>query len=109
MIAAYRVASLRYHKWLRNPHFISSDGIFVDENRWVAGVLYRLDEKWKRNKLVWAKQESVPPEFKELARKYTPTVLSLIQAFHIRRLLYHVAGSRKRHREFVLYTVDTWC
>lgn len=102
------MASLHYHKWLPNPHFISSEGTLVNENRWIEGVLFLLNERWKHGKLVWTYQETVPPEFERLARKYTPSVLFLDQALRMRHGLYGVAGPNHRNQELELYAADTW-
>ena len=109
IIAPYKVANLAYRRCLTNPRFVSSKSTFVDENLWMLDVLYLLDEKRKRNQLVWAKWHKPPTEFKTLAKKYLPSVLFLAQALRIRRLLYCVAGSQKGGQELQLYTMDTWC
>lgn len=92
-----------------NPHFVPSDPGFVDEDRWMGDVLGALDEKWKQKKLIWTNRpETVPSEFKRLARALTPSVLFWIQAFCIRKSLYGVNGPNKKDRELELYMSDTW-
>lgn len=95
IVAAHRVASLHYHEWLPNGNFASSE--LVDENQWMADVLRGLDTKWERKKLVWTNRpDTEPPEFKKLAREYTPSALFLTQAFYIRQLESGNARPRKR-------------
>ena len=95
IITTHKVASLRYHEWLRNETFSGSG--FVDENLWISDVLCRLDRKgargkwawgkWAWGKLVWINRpETEPSEFKKLARLYVPRVPFWIQAFYLREL-----------------------
>lgn len=109
IITACKVASLKYHEWLPNPHFISSDHFLVDENKWMEGVLCDLDEKWKHKKLVWTHSPDTEPlKFEKLAREYTPSVIRRTQALDMRRELYGAGERHKWGRVLKLYLADSW-
>jgi hypothetical protein len=109
IITAHKVASLDYHKWLPNPHFVSAKVFLEEEDKWMTDALCDLDREWKRKRLVWThRPDTEPPEFRRLAGEYTPTLILVMQAYYLRQALYGAPQPQKRNHELELYAHDTW-